>query len=235
MIHMERSDQLLQPDPRRLVARPFLPGSPGFGGDAARLALIVERVLDLPAEEQDRLLADAIQRSASRYRDIRPTWLRHFEMASERVTRLGTIFDPDLRLLVGAYLTLGYAYEGAALTNPSIVPYGARKGDTQPFVMSARAIGEGHISSVAFFTGVAHVGGSIDFDPRSSFADNGERREPVYQRSSFTLKLAELDFANEVSQRILAASPMSSPRPTSMTPSRLPRTPISTRCWSRTR
>jgi predicted GH43/DUF377 family glycosyl hydrolase len=93
------------------------------------------------------------------------------------------------------------------LTNPSIVPYGAGEGDTQPFVMSARAIGEGHISSVAFFTGVAGVGGSIDFDPRSPFADNGERREPVYQRSSFTLKLAELDFANEVSERILAALP----------------------------
>ena len=73
--------------------------------------------------------------------------------------------------------------------------------------MSARAIGEGHISSVAFVTGSAGRAGSLVFDARSPFADNGERKEPVYQRLSFTLKLAELGFGNEVSARILAVLP----------------------------
>ena len=48
--------------------------------------------------------------------------------------------------------------------------------------------------------------GKLDLDPRSPFADNGERKKPLYQRLSFTLKLAELGFANEVSQRILSRS-----------------------------
>ncbi len=129
-------------------------------------------------------------------------------MAAERDGRLRSVDDPEIRLLVGAYLTLGYAYEGAALTNPSMVPFGEASGGSQPFVMSARAIGEGHISSVALFTGRVRSDGNLEFDPRSPFADNGERTEPIYQRLSFTLKLAELGFANEVSDRILALLPV---------------------------
>jgi hypothetical protein len=207
MIDLERSEQALRPDPRRLVARPFLPGSAAFGGDSRRLELIVDRILDLPPEIQGQLLAETLHRSAGRHRDIRSTWLGHFEMACEPVPRFKKVSDPDVRLLIGAYLTLGYAYEGAALTNPSIVPFGQASGGSQPFVLSARAIGEGHISSVAFFTGMAGQAGSLSFDDRSPFADNGERKEPLYQRLSFTLKLAELGFANEVSERILSALP----------------------------
>jgi len=207
MIDLERSEQTLRPDPRRLVAQPFLPGAAAFGGDSRRLDLIVDRVLDLAHEVQSGLLAETLNRSADRHRDIRSAWLQHFGMASERAPRLDKVTDPDVRLLIGAYLTLAYAYEGAALTNPSIVPFGEASPGTQPFVMSARAIGEGHISSVAFFTGSAGQAGSLVFDARSPFADNGERKEPLYQRLSFTLKLAELGFANEVSERILSLLP----------------------------
>jgi predicted GH43/DUF377 family glycosyl hydrolase len=207
MIDLDRSEQTLRPDPRRLVARPFLPGAAAFGGDSRRLELIVDRVLDLAPEVQSRLLSDTLNRSVGRHRDVRSAWLQHFGMARERVPRLDKVSDPNVRLLIGAYLTLAYAYEGAALTNPSIVPLGEASRGTQPFVMSARAIGEGHISSVAFFTGTAGQAGSLVFDARSPFADNGERKEPLYQRLSFTLKLTELGFANEVSERILSALP----------------------------
>ncbi|MGH8947213.1 MAG: hypothetical protein ACRDXF_00015, partial [Acidimicrobiia bacterium] len=111
MIDLERSEQTLRPDPRRLVARPFLPGTAAFGGDTRRLELIVDRILDLPPEIQDQLLTDALARSAGRHRDIRSAWLEHFEMACDRAPRIEVVSDPDLRLLVGAYLTLGYAYE----------------------------------------------------------------------------------------------------------------------------
>ncbi|MGH3667017.1 MAG: glycosidase, partial [Acidimicrobiia bacterium] len=137
MIDLERSEQTLRPDPRRLVARPFLPGAAAFGGDSRRLELIVDRILDLAPEVQSRLLADTLNRSAGRHRDIRSTWIQHFGMACERAPRLDNVTDPDVRLLIGACLTLAYAYEGAALTNPSIVPLGEASGGMQPFVMSA--------------------------------------------------------------------------------------------------
>jgi hypothetical protein len=73
MIDLARNEQPLRPDPRRLVARPFLPGTSSFGGDIRRLELIVERIVDLPPETQSDLLADAIQRAKGRYRDIHAT------------------------------------------------------------------------------------------------------------------------------------------------------------------
>lgn len=207
MDELKRSDLSLKPDPGRLVARPFLPGTANFGGDTKRLELIVERILDLPLESRQLLLSQARERASGRFRDIGSVWQRHFEMGAERVNQLWSVEDPELRLLIGAYLTLGYAYEGAALTNPSIVPFGEARDGRQPFVMSARAVGEGHISSVSFFTGNVGADGDLVFDPRSRYADNGERRPARYDRLGFKLKLAELGFANEVSERILAAVP----------------------------
>jgi predicted GH43/DUF377 family glycosyl hydrolase len=184
-----------------------MPGAVNFGGDPRRLGLISERVLALAPEAQDRLLTDAMERASGRFRDIESHWLNHYELATERVPALAETDDERLRLLMGAYLTLGYAYEAAALTNPSIVPFGDSQDGVQPFVMSARAIGEGHISSVAFLTGSAGSSGELRFDQRSPFADNGRRLEPTYRLRSFTHKLGELGFGNEVSSRILASLP----------------------------
>jgi predicted GH43/DUF377 family glycosyl hydrolase len=207
MLELKRSEDRITPDAGRLVSRPFLPGALNFGGDVRRLELIVERILALAPETHERLLEDALGRATGRFRDIESRWHRSFEMAAERVPALASTSDPDLRRLIGAYLTLGYAYEAAALTNPSMVQFGEPQDGAQPFVMSARAIGEGHISSVAFITGSAGPDGEIRFDPRSPFADNGERLEPTYRRRSFTHKLAELGFTNEVSHRILGHLP----------------------------
>jgi predicted GH43/DUF377 family glycosyl hydrolase len=207
MLELKRSEHRIEPDAGRLVARPFLPGAVNFGGDDRRLALIVERVLALAPEAQKRLLAEARQRATGRFRDIESDWMRHFDIAAERVPTLAATNETELRLLIGSYLTLGYAYEAVALTNPSIVPWGEAHDGYQPFVMSARAIGEGHISSVAFLTGSAGPNGQVEFDLRSPFADHGRRLEPTYRRRSFTHKLAELGFGNVVTDRILGHLP----------------------------
>jgi predicted GH43/DUF377 family glycosyl hydrolase len=204
---LKRSEHRITPDAGRLVSRPFLPGAFNFGGDVHRLELIVDRILALAPEAQDRLLEEALARAAGRFRDIESRWLGNFDLAAERISTLGSIDDPDLRRLIGSYLTLGYAYEGAALTNPSMVHFGEPRDGAQPFVMSARAIGEGHISSVAFLTGAVGPAGDVRFDPRSPFADNGDRLEPTYRSRSFTHKLAELGFSNDVSHRILSHLP----------------------------
>lgn len=206
MYDLTRSELRITPDATRLVSRPFVPGAVNFGGDDRRLGLIVERVLALAPEAQHRLLEEARGRATGRFRDIESLWLRHFDLVVERVPGLNATTE-EMRLLIGSYLTLGYAYEAAALTNPSMVPFGERRGGVQPFVMSARAIGEGHISSVAFLTGSAGPTGEVEFDPRSPFADNGQRLEPTYRRRSFTHKLSELGFANQVSNRILTQLP----------------------------
>lgn len=101
----------------------------------------------------------------------------------------------ERRMLVGAYLTQEFAFESAALTNPSMVPApdqaGLADGELR-VVLSLRSIGEGHISSIEFREGVLAADGSMITAPASEHAETGERRSPVYERKLFASKLNEL-------------------------------------------
>ncbi len=207
MIDLIRTRHRILPDASRLVARPFLPGGLNFGGELARLDLIFERVMDLPLDEQHHLLNEARERSQSEIEDVEAVWLANLELGLARLIRPRAVMDHDLRLLLGACLTQAYAYEGAALTNPSVVKLGEYPDGTARLVMSARAIGEGHISSIVFITGTVDASGEIEFDPRHPTVSNGARRPPTYRKTSFWQKLTELSFSNEVSSHVLAALP----------------------------
>jgi predicted GH43/DUF377 family glycosyl hydrolase len=199
---------ILEPDPGRLVARTFLPGAGHFGmeptdPEAERLSLIVERLVDLTPAERAVLLDEARERSSPRFDDIEATWAQSLDHGAALLPWLAGLDDPELRSLVGATLTQGYAYEAAALTNPSVVPYGPARNGSQPFVMSARAIGEGHISSIAFFTGALHDDGTMSFDERHPHVTNGTRRVPRFDRSVFATQLEEMGVWGHVADRVL--------------------------------
>ena len=106
---------------------------------------------------------------------------------------------------MGAYLTHEFAFEAAALTNPSMVPAPDQSGlpaGALRFVLSLRAVSEGHISSIKFRTGVMGADGSVDRTggPR---AETGERRPPVYERKLFGVKLGELGADTGLTARVL--------------------------------
>lgn len=100
-----------------------------------------------------------------------------FEERYEEVERAlqldGSTYSPQLRKLIGAYFCHEYTYAAAALMNPSIVPHpdqsGMREGSCR-FVMSLRAVGEGHISSIVFREGIAQKDGSFVLWPQGPFA-----------------------------------------------------------------
>lgn len=193
----------LTPDPARLVARPFIPGSTNFAGSPSRLDRILKRLLDAPVESRRSLLEETETRHAGAVDDLKAVWLQHFAIAQEASTLLGDVVDPDLQLFLGASLTQLYAYEGAAVTNPSIVPLGDPESGRQRFVLSTRAIGEGHISSIGFLTGSVGAEGDVELDPRSPNVSNGVRTAPIYSREAFRDKLAELGFLTPPAERIL--------------------------------
>ncbi len=112
-----------------------------------------------------------------------------------------------MKKFVGAHLTETYAYMGAALTNPSIVAFGDSVHGSQSFVMSARAIGEGHVSSIAFITGAVAADGTVTLDWRSDHVSNGTRSAPRFSRRAFADKLDELDFLSSAARWILSALP----------------------------
>ncbi|NUR61768.1 MAG: hypothetical protein HOV87_24370 [Catenulispora sp.] len=104
----------------------------------------------------------------------------------------GSQADRERQLLVGALFTQEIAIEGAALTNPSMVPHPDQSGlaDGQVrFVMSARAVGEGHVSAVEFRTGVAGEDGEVRVDEPSPYAECGALQETTYDRFALAAAL----------------------------------------------
>lgn len=204
-LRVYHTEHRLLPDAHRVIARPFLPDGRSPLPERPRVRVVLERVLSLPEGEVPALLAAVRARLAHRHGDLDGILLRHFEMVAPHVP-VGTELSRERRLLIGAYFTQEYAFEGTALTNPSMVAAPDQSGlepSEQRFVLSLRAIGEGHISSIEFRSGVIDAEGRIRFDPVSPYAVTGQRRAPVYDKGPFRAKLAEMGADSELVERIL--------------------------------
>lgn len=207
MVEVVRTEHHLRNDTGRLVLRPFIPGSANFGGDLHRVDRIITRLLELPDDQVTALLADLRARHQERFPDLEAAWLENFDLAATLSQETIPVSDPDHKLLIGATLSQAYAYEGTALTNPCIVPLGSGEEGLQPFVMSARAVGEGHISSIVFLTGTVDARGQVTLDSRHPSGSNGVRTTPTYSRSAFRDKLSELGFLTAAARAALELLP----------------------------
>ena len=207
-MNLQRSDVSIEPDRHRVVARPFIPGFVGtLDYLGSRVDQIVDRVLALSSSEAGELLAHAHAAFGRRHRDLEARWEAHFLEALPHSPRLDSI-QGELRALIGAYFTQEYAFEAAALCNPSIVPNPAWAGENDlPFIMSARAIGEGHISSIEFRTGTVTEAGAVALDDIGPLVTTARRTSVVYQRPSFAAKLEELGADRQIANPILANLP----------------------------
>ena len=165
----------LRPDPARVVVRPFRPATEPRDlkpTDKTRANHIVERVLALGPETAARHLADVLENFQGRHRDLLSTFeARADEM--EIAFAPHTVFSKVERQLVGAYFLHEYSFEASALFNPSIVSHpdqsGAPEGGRR-FILSLRAVGEGHVSSLTFRAGCIAADGSISVDPTARLA-----------------------------------------------------------------
>ena len=149
------------------------------------------------------------ERFAGRHGDLDTALETSFGVVADRIP------DPDKlsaerRLLVGSYFTHEYAIDAAALTNPSLVPApdqsGLSAGDKR-FIMSVRAIGEGHISSIEFRSGVIDSKAEITMDEPNQHITTARHRSPVYDKRAFTTKLRELGALNEMAAEVLDLMP----------------------------
>lgn len=177
MKSLERSALVLAGNPERVLCRMFIPGEEELIHGQSRIPQVVQRCLDMDESEVGTTLHDIERRFSSRHRDIRAQFHTHFHAVTHLVD--GDISD-ERQILIGAYLSQEYAIEGAAYFNPSIVPlHGDTPGDGPlRFVLSVRAVGEGHISTIVFRTGtITH--GEINVDPASQFATTRAHRYTV--------------------------------------------------------
>jgi predicted GH43/DUF377 family glycosyl hydrolase len=186
-----RSAVRIDPDPSRVIAKLFVPGEE-VPENESRTAAVVARVLGLDEKQVHVALADTLASFEGRHRDLRATLAGHFETISHRIPH-GREISAQRRLLIGAYFTHEYAIEGAALCNPSMVAHPDQDGlgeDQTRFVLSARAIGEGHLSCIELRTGVFGPGTRIELDPTPPVTSLGRAEAPEYDRRQFEAALS---------------------------------------------
>jgi predicted GH43/DUF377 family glycosyl hydrolase len=159
----------LHPDPSRTVIRPFTFAYPdAFAeGRPPRMQEVVDRVLAQDQETRERMFAFIAGPMRDRHRNADEMFLRQVESLSGQLPCLADL-DEHTRLLVGAYFSQEYAFEAAALFNPSIVRVPGEEGLEDDgkvhFLLSLRGIGEGHISSVTFRAGTWDGANGVTID-----------------------------------------------------------------------
>ena len=166
--------QMLKPDPSRTVIRPFVPGDPAAfaQSDHPRARRIADRVLALDHDQGVDELEKVTSSLNERHRDVDTMLLRRFdEVAStlEMPDRIGE----ERRRLLGAYFSEEYSFEAADLFNTSAVLHRDQSNLPENAVrlaLSLRGIGEGHVSSVTFRTGIWTPGGEVAIDAPSGTA-----------------------------------------------------------------
>ncbi len=163
-IAVKRSNVKFLPDPSRVIVR-FL------YLDAARSANIIRDVLGLSESEVTDVLGQVLRNFSLRHRNISKIFEKHYNRISSLFPQLD--IDPgslsfSRKLLIGSYFTMEYAIESAAFFNPSIIEHpdqtGLRKGEKR-VIISFRATGEGHISSIVFRTGVLDKNSNLTLEP----------------------------------------------------------------------
>ncbi|WP_166902376.1 glycoside hydrolase family 130 protein [Mycobacterium sp. DL440] len=200
-----RSPQRLAADPARVVSRLFVPGQEGFEIHESRAGAVLARLLDLGEAEVRSTLDDIIARHGGRHRDLVGTFRRHAAELADRLNP-GRELSESRMLLLGAMFTNEYAVEGAALCNPSIVAHPDQSGTAAGslrFVMSVRAIGEGHRSTIGFRTGTVDAAGDAVIDDAAPFATVGVTVPTLLDAAVFRSELVGLGDAGESAEYVL--------------------------------
>jgi len=201
-IGVRRREVMLLPDSSRVIIRPFIPGN------EQRITTVIGRALALSEDETARELEAVKAEFASRHLELEACWLSNFKRILPLVFTQRAL-SRERQLLIGALFSGEYALESAALFNPSIVSHpdqAGMEGGTLRFIMSLRATGEGHISSIEFRSGTIADGGEICMDAVSRFASATDIvPNPDYRKKAFAIKLQEMGFENEYAKAVMDA------------------------------
>jgi len=194
------------PDKRRVITRPFRPGSETHTRD------IIERLLALDESMVKVQLKQTLKDFAHRHKDIAAVLLGNYQRVTGFIKEPAALSE-ERKLLLGACFTMEYSIESAALFNPSIVIYPKqnqmKNGQTR-VLFSFRATGEGHISSIVFRSAIIDRDNSIFLEPTSPFLGTPEIvLNATYDRELFKAKLEELGYFSEAARAVYQRLPAS--------------------------
>jgi len=185
-------------DPKRVIARFFFPGP------ESRVEAIIQKVVGMPEEAARLTLNQCLRDFSFRHRNISRIFQKHFDrirgIVNDRIADLN-LLSMYKKLLIGAFFTAEYSIESAAFFNPSMVEdpdqSGLQEGEKR-IIMSFRATGEGHISSMVFRGGVLDSKNNMELISTGRLVDEAEEvRNYIYKKDVFSQKLSEMH-ANSV-------------------------------------
>ena len=190
---------IITPESNRVIIRPYIPA------DQSRVSGIVSRVMALSESAAEKELKKVLQNFSSRHHNFNAILERQFEIVRAYMPS-DFLLSKTRKLLIGAYFIGERSYESTALFNPSIVAHPDQSGlscGSLRIIISLRATGEGHISALAFRSGVVDQYGSISINKDSKFTCTAEPKpNALYDKICFMGKLYEMGLENECSKYI---------------------------------
>ena len=203
-MNVTRTGIVLRSNAGRVLFRPFkIMGT-------ERPLRILARVMAMPEVEVVAMLKEVLNEFGARHQRVRNYFLDRFASVENLIPTDRPLSD-DRKLLIGAFFTHEYSLEAAALFNPSIVLHPDQTNlpdGSVRFVLSLRATGEGHISSITFRTGTIDSAGKIAVDTPSRYVTAPEHIPPVsYDKVIFWRKVHELGLADSMAERIFRDLP----------------------------
>lgn len=195
---IERKPVKVYPDPKRVIARFFFNGN-------ERAIDVVKHVMSLTETEVFGIISPLLQEYSKRHRNITKILTRHCKKVKSSIEVAGFDFEgleKYQRLLIGSYFTHEYSIESAAFFNPSIVEDPDQsdlvEGEKR-VIISFRAVGEGHISSVVFRRALIDRNNDITVIPAGNYIDEAEViKNAVYNKKLFLKKAADSKIDVEV-------------------------------------
>jgi len=193
----------LEGDDRRVILRPFVMSN-------GRVRTLFERLDAMPEEVVAALLAEVTTSFGDRHTKLAASFGEHFKIGSE-MTGWAPAWSKSRQALAGAYLTMEYAVDSAALFNPSIVAHPDQShlpGGAVRFLMSLRATGEGHVSSIVFRTGTVSSDLQVNIDPLPAKLSRARvAPDQSYERALFGRKLGEIGIDSIIIEQVLQHVP----------------------------
>jgi predicted GH43/DUF377 family glycosyl hydrolase len=209
VVPVTRTKLRFLPDARRVITKPFIPGDDVSVAGRSRVRGILARILDLSEAVVVSTLSSTRERFTARHADLAAVLEQNYATVAHHIEHPNSL-SHERRQLIGAYFTSEYSIDAAALSNPSLVAAPDQSGvaaGSVRFVMSLRAIGEGHVSSIQFRSGVIDAEGEIAVEPPSQYVTTAARRAPLLDKPTFIAKLTEIHSSNEITAAVLEGLP----------------------------
>jgi len=197
----KRTGIIILPDPKRVLFRPFKPGN------EQRIVKILARINILTEENIQAEMKQVLSEFGTRHQKAESFFMKRFEDVKSFLLTDQEI-SKERQLLIGAYFTQEYSLEHSALFNPSMIWHPDQNNlqdGTRRFIISLRATGEGHISSITFRSGIIDGSNNITLDKHSKFVTHPDAYPNTnYEKALFKIKLSELHVLNEFSNHVLS-------------------------------